>query len=185
MTTGHQNATVRKMFSFDVDYLLVALLFIIFLFGAKSFALNISAPDSVVVSDNSSFFVDITNDSEKAIDLQVNFFSPLKSEVIAPFTLAPNQTTKAKITLHNTSFGDNTKLTAIVEARSGSTVAQKEILLNFQNTGLAAVSGLFSLGAFTGEVSTFSLAEWGIFWVLVIIAAVLVVAFVSRIKRRV
>ncbi|HNV01092.1 MAG TPA: hypothetical protein PKK60_01545 [archaeon] len=45
--------------------------------------------------------------------------------------------------------------------------------------------GWFMMGAFLEETSNFSLIDWVIFWFLVIVAAILVIAFVARVVRRI
>lgn len=43
----------------------------------------------------------------------------------------------------------------------------------------------FGVGQFLEETSTFTIIDWVIFWFLVIVAAILVIAFVARVVRRI
>lgn len=191
MNTNYASSAVKRIFSLDKDYLLVALLFIIVLFSSKAFAFSVTAPESIVVGDNSSFYVDITNNSTKTADLKVNFFAPISVQVSAPRTIAPNETITAKVTLSNNKFTSSTQINSILEVTLDQETKQKQIALTFtenknsSNSLNAAFAGLFSFTDFTLELGKFSLLEWMAFWVMIFIAAILLVAFIARIKNRV
>ncbi|MFA5931549.1 MAG: hypothetical protein WC821_04535 [archaeon] len=191
MITGYVSGAAKKALSLDKDYLIVMVLFLLVLFSAKAFAI-VEAPTQVMVDDKTIFYVDISNDSDKIVNLSVNFFAPIKSEVVVQKTIAPREKATAKITLYNTKYDSKTKINAIVEANMGDTIEQKEIVLSFsgkqfnQNGPLNAMfTSFFSLSSFVSETTNYSLADWAIFWVLIIISAVLLIAFVSRVKNRV
>ena len=191
MVTKYLSGVAKKFASFDKDYLIVLVIFLLVLFSSKGFA-TVSAPEQVVVADKTIFYVDITNDSDKLVNLEVNFFAPIKSEVTAPKTISPRQKVTAKITLYNTKFDQATQINSKVEANMGDKVEQKEIILSFTGKRYSngselsqSLSGLFSFGVFTTQLETFTLMDWAVFWILVIIAAVLVIAFISRIKNMV
>ena len=191
MNTSNVSSKLKKILTIDRDYLLVALLFIIVIFSSKAFAFSVTAPESVVVGDNTSFFIDITNTSEKTADLKVNFYAPISVGVIAPRTIAPNQTIQAKITLSNNKFTKNTQINSTLEVTLDQEAQKKEIALTFSegqtssNSLSAAFAGLFSFTDFSLEIEKFSLIEWVAFWVFIFVAAVLLIAFVARLSNRV
>lgn len=177
----------RKLFFMDAEYLAVIALLVIVLFGAKAFAFSISAPDSVIVTDKAVFTVDLTNDSSQAANVVMNFYSPAQSTISYPKQLAPNSSGKATITINN-NISKVEDISATIEAVVGEEKVQKEVTLSFKenpSTSLGAAFGaFFSIPLFNEEIASFSGADWVIFWVLTIIAAVLIVAFVSRLVRR-
>lgn len=190
MITGYVSGAAKKALSLDKDYLIVMVLFILVLFSAKAFAV-VDAPTQVLVDDKTTFYVDISNNSNEVVNLSVNFFAPIKSEVVAPKTIGPNQKATAKITLYNTKYNSKTQINAIVEADMGYAIEKKEISLSFSGKQYAEgpinamFTSFFSLSSFVSETTNYSLADWAIFWVLIMVAAVLLIAFVSRIKNRV
>jgi len=180
------NASVRKGFFFDSDYLMVALLFLLVLFSAKGFAFSVDVPQSIEVSNSSFFYATITNTSDESVPLIVNFFSPLKSTVSVPSTIAPNSSVQAKVTLSNNNFKNGNSVSSTLEANFGGTIVQKQIILNFTNSksDSGILSSAFSFASFFLEVNSFNLFDWIIFWVLVIVAAVLLVSFIARVRKR-
>jgi hypothetical protein len=182
----------KPFFLFDTDYLLVIILLLIVLFSSKGFALELSAPQSVEINDKASFLVEINNASSSSADLQVSFFAPVQAEVIAPKTIAPNEKTNAKITVYN-KYADEREINATIEVVSSGKILQKEITLifhpkNSENSfdfgGSRILNTLFSFGPVLSEVTGFNSTDWVIFVVLVIIAAFLLIAFISRLRRR-
>ena len=177
------------MLSKIAGMVVLAMIFVFLLSTAH--AITISAPSEVTIQGNSgSFYVDITNNSSEMQDIKVTFFTPAKSEISAPLSVAPNTTASAKIKLFNTYSSDTTVFSKL-EVYMGKEMESKEINVKFvgntQNStaGTAgALGAFFSFGAFMQETTNFSLLEWGIFWLLVIVAAVLIIAFVSRVARR-
>ncbi|VVB75625.1 Uncharacterised protein [uncultured archaeon] len=181
--TAHAQAK-KKPFYLDKDYLLVGILFLLVLFGTKGFAM-IEAPANVIIADNNSFTVDITNETNLQAPLSLNFYSPLSVSVSAPSTINPNQKVTAKITLTNSNnkYKAGTQFEGTIEAKLGSKVEQKPITLTVAQ-GNNVLAAFFSFGAFTGEIEKFTLFEWVAFWVLVIIAAVLLLGFIARAGKR-
>ncbi len=174
-------------FKMDKEYMLVALLFFILLLGAYGHALQISAPEKVSIQDKTSFYVTITNDSDSPAEVKVNFYSPAKSQITAPKTILPNSSSQAKITVLG-SASPSGEFDASIEAVSGQEIVKKNIVLSFEESEKsksdAALSAFFSLGAFNNELGKLSPFEWVMFWIMVIIAAVLLVAFIARVNRR-
>jgi len=177
-------ASKKKPFYMDKDYLLVGVLFLLVLFGTKGFAL-VDAPANVVIADNNSFIVNITNESSSQLPLKVNFYSPLSVSVFAPSTINPNETVAAKITLTNSNnkYKVGTQFEGTLEAKMGSKIEQKLVTLTVAQ-GNNVLAAFFSFGAFTSEIEKFSLFEWVAFWVLMIIAAVLLLGFIARANKR-
>jgi len=185
---GLNTTAVKKFFKIDKEYLLVAVLFFILLIGAYGNALTISAPEKISVTDKATFYVKLTNDSASAVNVNVNFYSPVKSEVFAPKKVLLNSTSESKIIVYN-SNNLNEDVEATVEAMVGEEAERSVVILSFQSkniTGLeSAVGAFFSIGTFNEELAKLSPIEWIVFWILVIVAAVLLVAFIARVNRRV
>lgn len=192
MITSFVSSTAKKISSIDKDYLIVLLIFIIVLFSSKAFAVGVSAPSEVIVGDKTVFFVDITNNSASTQNLSVNFYAPIGVKVTSPTSIASNSIATAKIELTNKTFTDNTKQNAILEVTLGNSVERKEISLSFKKTnqGIGAgvgafMTGFFSLSSSINELANFSPLEWVVFFILVIIVAVMLIAFISRVRNRV
>lgn len=184
-----QTATVsKKPFKLDKEWLAVIALLLLVLFSTKGFALQMNAPESIIVSDRNVLTVDLVNDSNRVADISVKFFSPSKYEITAPTKLNPNSSGKAKITIFNDALLEQ-EVNATIEARVGKEIVQKEVRIVFTRSRLgdigANLAGMFSFAAFGAETQAFTLGDWFAFWILVIIAAVLVIAFVARLGRRV
>ncbi len=177
----------KKFFSFDLDYLLVAVLFLIVLLSSKAMAFSVVAPEAVGVTDKAVFYVELINDSSTTVDLKVNFYSPANATVVAPKQLSPNSKTTAKITIIN-NFKDDRQIVGLVEASFGTKVITKDVNLSFttkrSSSSESALAGLFSFGATLGEFSSFTPTDWVIFIILIVVCAVLLVSFIARIKRR-
>jgi hypothetical protein len=186
----------KKLFRFDMDYLLVAILFLLVLFSAKAMAFSITAPDSIEINDKAIFYVELINDSASAVDLKVSFHSPANATVVVPKQLAPNSKTTAKISIIN-NFKEDRQISGLVEVHFGTKIITKDINLIFSSTtnnttsSDSALSGLFSFGSVLlssgtslTEFNLFTPLDWVIFILLVIICAVLLVSFIARIKRR-
>jgi hypothetical protein len=169
----------------------VLILFVIVIFTSKAYALDISAPETVTVFDKTSFLVEINNPSNSAVNLSVNVFAPVKVEVVVPNQIAPNSKATARVTVYN-KFSDEREVNATIEAITNNETVQKEIVLvfkpkansNFSQDATKVLSGLFSFSLGGGELSSFTLTDWVLFWILVIVAAVLVVAFIARVVKR-
>jgi hypothetical protein len=181
----------KNLFGLDFEYLLVAILFFIVLFSAKGYALTVSAPESVTIKNSGSFYVDITNDSLSGKDFSINFFAPVKTEIISPVSIAPNESVKAKIIIYN-KYSERTEINSLLEVVSDGKIVQKEVTLVFEpnasnsdNYGSKILSGLFSFGSSLGEMTGFTFIDWVIFWALIIIVAFLLIAFISRVRNRV
>jgi len=178
----------KKLFSLDVDYLLVAVLFLLVLFSAKAMAFSVVAPELVQVNDKAVFYVELNNDSASLVDLKVNFYSPADAVVVAPKQLAPNSKTTAKITVTN-NFKDSRQIEGLVEASFGTQIITKDVNLSFtpksNSSQDSVLSGLFSFGATLTEFNLFTPTDWVVFIILVVICAVLLVSFIARVKRRV
>jgi NADH:ubiquinone oxidoreductase subunit 3 (subunit A) len=172
----------KPSFLFDKDYLLVIILFMIVLFSAKGFAL-IEAPSNIVVADSNTFSVIITNESSTQVPLQVNIFSPLKSSVVAPSTIAPNSKATARITISNNKYVEYTRVNATIEAIMGSKIEQQRVTMDVSPTLLGGAAGMFSFGVASQELAKFSFTEWVIFIVLALIAIVLVLGLASKLRR--
>lgn len=190
--TGANAFVSKKPFGIDLDYLLVAVLFLLVIFSAKGFALSVTAPESVTINDKASFYVDITNDSIQGIDFEVSIFAPVKTQIVSPTSIGPNETAKAKIIVYN-KYSEKTEINSKIEVISEGIIVQKEITFIFEPANETAIpqgesrilTGLFSFGLVLGELTGFTILDWVIFWILVVIVAFLLIAFVARLRKRV
>jgi len=176
----------KKPFSIDLDYFLVAFLFLIVLFGSKGFAFELNALSEVVVNDNTVFYVDLVNDSSSTVDLKLDFHSPVDVLIVVPKKISPNSTIQAKITITN-NFRDERIIMGLVEASFDEKVLTKEVELHFKrnNSSSSDLTGLFSIGSTINGFELFTLIDWIIFIILVIVCAILLVSFIAKLKRRV
>ena len=192
MVLNYLSNAAKKVASIDKEYLLVMLLFVIVLFGAKSYALSIDAPAKVEINDKTTFYFDIINNSDKASDLTINFFAPVKADVVAPSYISPNEKVTAKVTIYN-KYDADTEVNSKIEAKMGDTTVQSDIVLVFKkqeqketalSNGGKVLSGLFAFTTSLTEMSGYNLIDWIIFWVLVIVVAVLLISFIARVVKR-
>ena len=176
----------KKPFYLDVDYLAVVVLLVVVLFGARVYGLEINSPQIVSVTDNAVFTVDLVNNSDSAVGVTLDFFSPVKYSASYPKQLAPNSTGKATITVYN-NLNLAQDVSATIEATVGKTKVQKSVILSFKQNELGVLVGAFSIlfspSAFISEISSFGFLEWFGFALLVIIAAILLIAFIARLTR--
>lgn len=171
---------------------LIISIFFLAITGANAF--SITAPDSVIVpSEGTSFFVKVYNGTEATQSLKVNFLSIAKYKISAPTSIPRGATADIKITVFNNSLENYNAIDSKIEVYLGKNLEEKNIILKMNPTAesssittgaFTAFSGLFSLGSFFSETGTYSIVEWIVFWILVIIAAVLLIGFIARILRR-
>jgi hypothetical protein len=169
----------------------LVVLFVLFFLSTAS-AFTISAPEVIDVHNNETFFVEVTNTTNQLQELNVAFFSPAETTISAPKNLSPNSTAKVKVTL-NYSPKNYTEVLSKLEVKLGTGLEYKEILVRFYSDGtqpqqnpLAGdfFAGLFGLTFFFQESLGYSALEWALFIVLVIVAAILLVAFIARASKR-
>lgn len=184
--SGGVSVASKKPFFADLDYFLVAFLFLIVLFGSKGFAFELNAPSELIVQENTVFYIDLVNDSSSTVDLKVNFYSPFDSLVVAPKQLSPNSRTQVKISITN-NFLDERIVSGLVEASFGTQIITKEIeLFSAKSSNFSPnVAGLFSFGTTINEFDSFTSIDWIIFIILAVICAVLLVSFIAKLRRRV
>jgi hypothetical protein len=191
MVANYLTGVWKKIASVDREYLLVLLLFVIVLFTSKGFALEMTSPNQISVSEKTSFLVEIDNNSNKATSLGFSVFAPVKVDVVAPNQIGPNSSVTAKVTIYN-KYVDARTVNATIEAKTTDETIQKPLTIdfkpvvksNFAEDATKVMSGLFTLGMSNGELTNFTLLDWVIFWILIIVAAVLVVAFIARVVKR-
>jgi hypothetical protein len=169
-------------------------LFIIVLFGARSYALSIDSPNTIEINDKTTFYFDIVNNSDKATDLTVSFFAPVKADVVAPDYISPNEKVTAKVTIYN-KYSVDTEVNSKIEVKTLDTVVQKDVVLVFKKQttnqkqatidGSKVLSGLFAFTFSLTEMSSYNLMDWVLFWILVIVVAVLLISFIARVVKRV
>lgn len=198
-------------------------LFVLLVLCANVFAVSISVPDSVEVKDaQTSFFVDITNESNELLPVTINFYSTTKTSVVAQKTISPHSTITAKIIVNNDAVPNYHEIESKIEVYVGKQFTQKNITLKFlekeklvqtpqkQPTQQVPIEtnkdtnkidtnnsneknvlvgfnpiAWFGAGQFAEETNDFTIIDWIIFWFLVIIAAILVIAFIARVVKRV
>ena len=150
-------------------------------------AFPVNTLEQVDVHEKGVFYVEITNPYSELKDLEINFYTPAEAKVNAPTKIAPNTNTTIQITVYN-KYETYREITSTLEVKLGDETEAREVNLRFfamEGTADNPLAGMFGLGAFASQSSDFTLAEWGIFWVLVIIAAILVIALVARVVHRV
>ena len=156
---------------------------------------NVTTINELMVdSDEAYFLVEIENIKDTPKDLQINFYAPLTSQIVSTSTLAPFSKTSAKIYVKN-EFNEYTEITAKLEVYLDGDLEEKEILLKFNKTDKVinqeinndeqVFAGLFGLTTFVEEASNFGSIEYVLLFVLILIATVLLVAFIARIIKRV
>jgi len=169
-------------------YLLVLALALLILGTVSAFTLQ--APDSIEIHDSTSFTIEITNTTNTQKELKINFFTPFEVEILSPKSIPPYAKSTAKITL-NYSSKTYTEITSKLEVYLDNDLEEREITLRFfsnqanQNNNIINdqseeyMGALFGLGAIV-ELANFSMLEWALFIVLVIIAAILLITLVAR-----
>ena len=155
-----------------------------------AFAFTVQAPNTVEIHNTNSFTIEITNTSSTQKELNINFFAPFEVKILSPKSIPPYAKSTAKITL-NYSPNSYTEITSKLEVYLDNELDEKEITLKFfpnqanQNNNVVNdqsgeyIGALFGLGSI-GEMASFSMLEWALFIVLVIIAAILLVTLVAR-----
>ena len=165
---------------------IVALCLVFLFLLAQPSAMSISVPtDTNVTTASGTFFINVTNDSASQKDLKVTVFAPIKTEISAPLSIGANSTIPVAIKVYN-NFPVKTSLSSKVEVNLGSETAIKEMTMNFTpvSNNSSGLGALFSFGIFSDEMAHFTLIDWLVFIVLVLIAAVLLVAFVAKLTKR-
>ena len=157
-----------------------------------AFAFTVQAPSTVEIHDTNSFTIEITNTSSISKELRINFFTPFEIEILSPKSIPPYAKSTAKITL-NYSPQTYTEITSKLEVYLDNDLEEKEITLKFfpqetnqnNNNGVLNdqsdeyLGALFGLGVI-GEFVSFSMLEWALFIVLVIVAAILLITLIAR-----
>jgi len=164
-------------------YLLVLALALLILGTVSAFTLQ--APDSIEIHDSTSFTIEITNTTNTQKELKINFFTPFEVEILSPKSIPPYAKSSAKITL-NYSPKTYTEIISKLEVYLDNDLEEKEITLKFfpstnqlNDQSQQYVGALLGFGT-VGELTNFSILEWALFIVLVIIAAILLVTLVAR-----
>ena len=176
---------------------LLALLFMVCLASA-AFGFSVNVPGSIVIfNEPQDVAVKVFNDSYSEKGLEVNFFSPFNYSVIgAPKSVKAQTSAQFVLRVYPAAGLENTYQSASLEAWLGGekkvvpvTIAVKEkysgkvslsgsepVKPNVSGSGSqGTASGLFSLGPVFAADSDFALNI-----ALVLIAAVLLIAFIAR-----
>ncbi len=155
-----------------------------------AFAFPVSVDSNVTISGKEdSFSVNITNDAYYARDLLVKVYSPAESHVTAPISVPANSTITALVTLENP-YAEYTKTYSKLEVYLGKELSENDLTIIFEPNGQTnqnqngSIAGLFGIDAFGNETGNFSILDWALFWVLTLIAAILLVAFIARVVKR-
>ena len=198
------NYSVNKVWS-DVNWLgslgvglikYITILIISVLLLCTVNAISVQAPSVVEVHDSNSFIIEITNTSNTTKDLIINFFSPAEVKILSPKSIPAHAKSSAQITL-NYSPQNYTEIESKLEVYLGNELEEKVIVQKYHSKNQENnqtnndqsgeyMGALFGLGSFV-EISNFSVLEWALFIVLVIVAAILLITLVARsvkVKRR-
>jgi hypothetical protein len=154
-------------------------------------ALSVSAPSTVQVTDTNSFIVEITNNSNIEKELTINFFSTANVKIHSPKAILPHSKISVKINLDYSS-PNYTEMESKLEVYLDNEFKEKMITQKFYPTGTNKntninsndqsgeyAGALFGLAAM-GEFASFSVLEWALFIVLVIVAAILLLTLIAR-----
>ena len=154
-------------------------------------ALSVSAPSTVQVTDTNSFIVEITNNSNIEKELKINFFSTANVKILSPKSILPHSKINVKITLDYSS-PNYTEMESKLEVYLDNEFKEKMITQKFYPTGTTNINSqdqsgeyagaLFGLAAM-GEFASFSVLEWALFIVLVIVAAILLLTLIARVIK--
>jgi len=160
------------------------------LFSSVISAFPIEVNETVDIYQEADFEVKITSMSNTSEDITVNFFAPTDVTVFAPRNISPNSTITAKIFVKD-SFEKYTEIQSTLEIVIGNEVEQRTVILKFYESQDAFrdatndfASAFFGLPLLIGGTS-FTTLEWLAVFILVLVAAALLVAFVVRVARRV
>ncbi len=172
-------------------YKLLTALTILILALSVTSAFPLSVPTNVEVFNEATVLVDITNNSLEQKALSINLFVPSTTTIYAPSSISPNETVTAKIIIKN-NFSNYTEISSKLEVYLGTDLEERELSIKFYGGNAPAdLSGLFGifLGSFAGaeslfgETIAFTPLEWTVLFVLVLVAVVLLIAFVARVAR--
>ncbi|MFA5763872.1 MAG: hypothetical protein WC915_03585 [archaeon] len=181
-------------------YKQILILMVIILSLTASFALAINSPSTVYVNDKEVYFiVEVVNESNTGQNLEVNYFAPVPTQVIAPGYIAPNSKTTVKIFVKNDVIIP-VDISTTLEVKTDKYLS-KEILLKFnqqentnqnnpqiiivtQDSDIANnATGVFTLSLIQGveQISTESI----LLFLLILVIIVLLVVFIVRLAKRV
>jgi hypothetical protein len=164
---------------------IVVLILTLLISSVSAFQVNTS--EKVDVYEKGIFYVEITNPTAELKDLEINFYTPAEIKINAPSKIAPNTNMTAQITVYN-NYESYREMNSVLEVKLGDEIEIKQINLRFfAQAGIAdnPLMGLFGLGYFVGESANYTMFDWGAFWILIIISAILIIALVARISHRV
>ena len=151
-------------------------------------AMTVEAPNTVEIYDSNSFVIEITNTSSTDKVLSIDFFSPANVKILAPKSIPAHSKSSAQITL-NYSPSNYTEIESKLEVYLGDELEERTITQiyypgnsNPQDQTSQYTGALFGLGLF-GGLASFTVLEWALFIVLVIVAAILLVTLVARVIK--
>jgi hypothetical protein len=154
-------------------------------------ALEINAPEEVIIEGQEKYFlVEITNTSEQPLALEINFYAPTETQVSAPKQIAGNSKVTAKIFVKNPGWNKeiNSKLEVFLDEEKEETFITLKFNPNQAEVSTEQITGaftaLFGLNTFLEEATNFGSLEYVLLFVLILVAAVLLIAFIARITKR-
>jgi hypothetical protein len=171
-------------------YILILMTFLSILSFAS--ALIVEAPAVIDVYETEEFYIDITNNTNTAKDLSLNFYTTTDVKTFAPNVVPANTTVKAKIIVDN-DYEKYTELESKLEINLGNNYSERKILLRFFGEERAeeqVIEGANAFFSFAAVNSLFTLSNYSILEIsamsfLVLLIIVLAVALVVRIVKRV
>jgi hypothetical protein len=150
-------------------------------------AFSVTTSQQVDVYEKGIFYIEITNDSAELKDLELNLYTSSEVKINAPSKIAPNTNMTAQITVYN-NYESYREMNSKLEVKLGNETETKEITFRYyarEGTADNPISGLFGLGTFSNESAEYTIGEWIAFWVLIIIAAILLIALFARVRHRI
>ncbi len=171
---------------------LLALALILVLFSVASYAAFVEAPATVVVNqEQKDFDVEIFNEGFGEEDFSVRLFGPFEIEVSpSSGTIRSESAVTSTVSIaHDESFVGNTFETTLEVELDGETTSRKiRVMFKEIEEGEEPASenstGFVSLAGFYGVATEFLTVENAFNFVLMAIAAILLIAFIARFIKR-
>lgn len=163
-----------------MQYRLSSILVFLLYFSLAVSALSLSAPSAVSVRETETrFFATIENTSGTENLLTVSYSAPVQYRLIdVPSTIAGNNSATIEIVLLPNSELAGTVYASTLTAKLGNETASRQVNIAFEGARKPSAAGFFSLASLLSAENALNIA-------LVIIAAILLIAFIARFTKRV
>jgi hypothetical protein len=156
---------------------ILSIVFLVMLAVSVS-ALTIEGPETVDLFQDKTLEIQITNTSNYSQPLIVNYFAPVRTSFNAPTKISANETITIPIKIFHT-YNSYEEFNSKLEVYLGNEFKVKEINLKFypqQET----FSALFSLGT----ISITGMGEVALFFILIVVIAILLALLITKLGER-